>query len=189
MGELTMVTGSCLCGSVQFEFAESTGQFVLCHCKRCRKFSGSAFFAVLIARDFTFRCGEEHIVSYEAPILVTPPPYRKDFCNLCGSPVPWPAGESDLYAVPAGSLDEDPGVRPEGHIWRNQAAPWYVIGDGLPQYTDAEFVLHRVQEWDRNGEERAAAGYEYILHCYPDAIEVVSAAVARLAQLRGSDAR
>jgi hypothetical protein len=181
-----MASGSCLCGSVRFQFAEPTGHFVLCHCHRCRKFSGSAFFAVLIVRDLVFLSGEDHIASYEAPILVTPPPYRKDFCNRCGSPVPWPSGEPDIWAVPAGSLDEDPGVRPEGHIWCNQTAPWFGIDDQLPQYTDAEFVLYRVQERDRNGEERAAAGYEYILSCYPDAEDVVRIAGARLAQLRGS---
>jgi hypothetical protein len=79
-----------------------------------------------------------------------------------------------------------PGVRPKGHVWCNQTPPWFQIRDPLPQYTDAEFVLHRVQQWDRNGEARAAAGYEYILRCYPDAREIARTAGARLEQLRRS---
>lgn len=141
-----------------------------------------------MVQDLRFVSGEEEICRYEAPILVTPPPYRKDFCKRCGSPVPWPTGEPGVYGVPAGSLDDDPGVRPEGHVWCNQSAPWYEIADPLPQYTDAEFVLHRVRAWDRDGDERAVAGYRYILHCYPDAMGVVETARSRLAELTDASA-
>ena len=184
-----MINGSCLCGHVTFECSKIADQFPLCHCTRCQKFSGSAFFAALIVREFSFLSGEDLIRSYEAPIQVMPPAYRKDFCSNCGSPVPWPTGEADTYAVPAGSLNDDPVVRPEGHVWVNCAAPWFEIDDGLPQFTDAQYVLHRVRIWEEKNEQGAADGYRYILSYFPNSLEVVEIARERLANLTGETDR
>lgn len=178
-----MISGSCLCGGITYEFRELADQFPLCHCSRCRKFSGSAFLAALTVHGLVFLSGKDLICSYEAPIQVMPPAYRKDFCRACGSPVPWPTGEADVYAVPAGSLDDDPVVRPEGHVWVNCAAPWFKIDDALPQFSDAEYMLHHVQLWEHNGDKRAADGYRYVLSYFPEATEVVEIARARLAIL------
>lgn len=130
-----MITGSCLCGGVRFEIAEAAGPFELCHCSRCRKASGSAFFAGLGVRteDFRLLAGRELIHSYEAPILERPPAYRKSFCSRCGSPVPDPA--STWFEIPAGLLDDDPGARPDRHIFIELRAPWFEIADDLPQLT------------------------------------------------------
>jgi len=40
-----MIPGSCLCGGVRFAIAKAVGPFELCHCRRCRKSSGSAWAA------------------------------------------------------------------------------------------------------------------------------------------------
>jgi hypothetical protein len=39
-----------------------------------------------------------------------------------------------MMTVRAGTLDSDPGVRPAGHIWVSEKAPWFEIADGLPQF-------------------------------------------------------
>ena len=36
--------------------------------------------------------------------------------------------------IPAGCLDDDPGVRPDRHIFATHKAPWHVIADDLPQW-------------------------------------------------------
>ena len=76
-----MIRGSCLCGGVQFEIAQAVGPFELCHCGRCRKFSGSAFVAGLgvMRDDFRLLQGHELIRTYEAPIRENPPAYRRCF--------------------------------------------------------------------------------------------------------------
>ncbi len=131
-----MIHGSCLCGAVQFEFTKAAGPFDLCHCTRCRKVTGSAFFAGLYVRieDFRLVAGRELISIYEAPILRTPPAYRVSFCSRCGSPVPNPSGTSGLLEIPAGLLDDDPGMKPDKHIFIEVKAPWFEITDDLPQY-------------------------------------------------------
>lgn len=132
-----MIHGSCLCGAIRFEFTKAAGPFELCHCTRCRKSTGSAFFSGLYVRaeDFRYVQGKELITTYEAPILREPPPYRASFCSRCGSPVPPPTtrARSGLLEIPAGLLDDDPGMKPDKHIFVEVKSPWFKIADDLPQ--------------------------------------------------------
>jgi hypothetical protein len=140
-----MIKGSCLCGGVRFEIERAAGPFELCHCSRCRKSSGSAFNAGLgvRSRDFHLIEGRSLIASYDAPILRQPPPYRVFFCSRCGSPAPNPDPASDWFEIPAGLLDDDPGLRPDKHIFVEFNAPWAEISDTLPQYDLP--ALHRLR--------------------------------------------
>jgi len=38
-----------------------------------------------------------------------------------------------MLLIRAGSIDGDPGVRPDAHIWVKAKAPWYDILDDVPQ--------------------------------------------------------
>ena len=132
-----MIHGSCLCGAIRFEITKPAGPFELCHCTRCRKSTGSAFFSGLYVRaeDFRYVQGKDLITTYEAPILREPPPYRASFCSRCGSPVPPPTtrARTGLLEIPAGLLDDDPGMKPDKHIFVEVKSPWFEIADDLPQ--------------------------------------------------------
>jgi hypothetical protein len=130
-----MIHGSCLCGGIRFEFTNAAGPFELCHCTRCRKVTGSAFFSGLyvLIEDFRLVEGHELITTYEAPILREPPAYRASFCSRCGSPVPNPNGGAGLLEIPAGLLNDDPEMKPDKHIFVELKSPWFEITDHLPQ--------------------------------------------------------
>jgi hypothetical protein len=125
-----MIHGSCLCGGVRFEIERAVGPFELCHCTRCRKVSGSAYLTWLGVR-------REHLSE-------APPPYDTSFCSRCGSQVPNPSriGEP-WFEIPAGTLDDDPGIQPDKHIYVEFMAPWDHIADDLPQMTKNEIRAHR----------------------------------------------
>jgi len=131
-----MIKGSCLCGGVRFEIAGVSGPFELCHCNRCRKVSGSAFAALIGGKteDLRLLQGKELITTYEAPLLESPPPYRTAFCRRCGSPVPDPDPQAAWVEVPAGLLEDDPGLQPDKHIFIEFKAPWFEVADTLPQF-------------------------------------------------------
>lgn len=127
---MTTVHGSCLCGDVTWE---AKGPFELmshCHCGRCRKAHGTAFSTGLMAPEAGFRLtsGAERIVPY-APASLFPRP----FCGRCGSSVPPPASDGRVV-LHAGSLAEDPGMRPLARIFVGSNPPWYEIADGLPRF-------------------------------------------------------
>jgi len=140
-----MIHGSCLCGGIRFEFTKPAGPFELCHCTRCRKVTGSAFFSGLYVRlkDFRLVEGHELITNYDAPILREPPAYRVSFCSRCGSPVPNPAASSGLLEIPAGLLDDDPAMKPDKHIFVELKSPWFEITDDLPQYDRPRLIALR----------------------------------------------
>ena len=122
---------------MRFEIARVLPLFEFCHCNRCRKATGSAFSAAFAVRpeDFHLVQGKELISSYEAPILKAPPPYRICFCTRCGSHVPPPDVDPawSWFKIDAGLLDDDPGIRPDRHIFTELMAPWFEITDELPR--------------------------------------------------------
>ena len=143
-----MIRGSCLCGAVRFEISRTTGPFEFCHCSRCRKASGAAFAAGLRVRGEDFRLvqGQELIKTFEAPIIEAPPPYTNSFCSRCGSPVPVASDDASWLEVPAGTLDDDPKIRPDKHIYVDFKSSWYSIADLLPQMTKSQIkALRRAQ--------------------------------------------
>jgi len=102
---------------------------------RCRKRSGSAFAAMIGVRsdDFRWLQGRELVRSFDAEIIEMQPAYRSSFCQRCGSPVPDPEEQGDWFEVPAGLLDDDPGLCPDKHIFVELKAPWFEIYDTLPR--------------------------------------------------------
>ena len=142
-----MIRGSCLCGGIRFEIDKVVGPFELCHCRRCRKVSGSAYAAAVGVRteDFRLLQGADLIQVYEAPILEHPPAYRTSFCIRCGSPVPNPEPGAVWFEVPAGALEDDPGLRPDKHIFVEVKAPWFEITDALPRLTKEMLIRARAR--------------------------------------------
>jgi hypothetical protein len=125
-----------LCGSVKFQLAKAVGPFEICHCNRCRKRSGSSGIAMIgvLAKDYRLLSGEEHIECYAAPILYTTPAYTSCFCKTCGSTTP-PKVRTEFFEIPAGLLDNSPGISPDKHIFTEFTPEWDSISDELPQYT------------------------------------------------------
>ncbi len=127
--------GSCLCGAVAYEFDDPVVQFCYCHCPRCRKATGSAHAANLFVRPDQFRWtrGREQVRRYDLPEAKR---FAKCFCATCGSPLPHATRAGDGVIIPAGSLDADPGVKPQCGIWWSARAPWYVSTVDLEQYEE-----------------------------------------------------
>lgn len=123
--------GSCLCGRVRYEIDGELGPAIYCHCRLCRKASGSAFAtnASVAAQAFRFVAGESLVRGYES----SPGQLRK-FCSGCGSPIlKTNAEQPDTLRIRLGSLDGAPDVSVVGHIFVGSKASWHSIEDDLPQ--------------------------------------------------------
>jgi hypothetical protein len=127
-----MIRGSCLCGRIQYEITGPLFEALNCHCSMCRKAHGAAFRSRARARAPDFRCvkGEDQITFYESS-----PGNHRGFCRVCGSPILSKLdADSSNYSLPLGTLDDDPGIRPERHVYIESKAPWFAITDSLPQF-------------------------------------------------------
>ena len=113
-------SGSCLCGAVTFTIDGEFDKFFLCHCSRCRKFSGTAHASNLFCTEgtVTWLNGEDHVKPYEVPGTR----FTKNFCAECGSPLPRQRGAGLM--VPAGSLDTPVDIAPDAHIFHASRANW-----------------------------------------------------------------
>jgi hypothetical protein len=139
------IRGSCLCGGVTFEIDKAAGPVEFCHCNRCRKVSGSSALLMIgvNTKDYRFLTGSELVRTYAAPILYSPPAYHSTFCSTCGCPVPIPDPQGEWCEIPAGLFDDDPGVKPDKHIFVELLPAWDEIRDRLPQYTLKELYKLR----------------------------------------------
>ena len=129
------VGGSCLCGAVAFEFDTTLERMGSCHCSRCRKSRSSAHSVQLFVAADQFRWvrGESEIRSFKVPEAEF---FVATFCGTCSSPMPVVFADRGVAMVPAGALDQDPGIRPQAHIFVASKAPWFEITDEPPQFEE-----------------------------------------------------
>ena len=116
--------GSCLCGGVVYEIDPPFKIFQYCHCSRCRKFTGSAHAANLFVPPSQFRWlkGKEQLGGFEHPEAKY---FATGFCKNCGSSLPWAVKGGAKIVVPAGTLDEDPKIKPQKSIFWDSRACWF----------------------------------------------------------------
>ena len=132
-----LLAGGCNCGAVRFELTEPFVSASYCHCTRCQRRSGAASSANGRAAPGSFHVvrGEEHLRSW-APDDGA----EKVFCGLCGSAL-FSRTDDDppRIGVRLGTVDGDPGIRPQWHQYVAYAAAWEpVADDGLPRYDEAK---------------------------------------------------
>ena len=125
------IRGSCLCGEVTYEVSGSFLSAMNCHCSRCRRAHGAAFasYAEVNPEQFRWISGEDLVTVYRLE------KGSYCFCSRCGSNVvaTW---EGKVAEVTLGTLEGDPGIRPEYHQYVGSKAPWHEITDGKTQYTE-----------------------------------------------------
>lgn len=126
------LTGGCLCGGIRYRITGPRRDVINCHCENCRRTHGhiAAYTSVL----------QSDLDLIEAQSLQwyhdeSPDTYR-GFCNRCGASLFWDARDGlGKMAVAAGSLDRSGGLKTIGHVYVGEAAEYYEIDDGLPQFT------------------------------------------------------
>ena len=134
MGELSL-KGSCLCGEVEYEVHGTQTDFWHCHCKRCRKATGTGHASNLIfaPAEVRFTRGEDNIARFKVPDARF---FTNVFRTNCGSRLPNHSIERGFAVVPAGSLDSDPDVKAGGRIFKGSATSWSCGSDDMPEFEE-----------------------------------------------------
>ena len=52
-----------------------------------------------------------------------------------------------MWNIPVGSLDDDPGLEPKGHIYVGSKADWFEITGDLPRYEEMPVDWLSCQSW------------------------------------------
>jgi hypothetical protein len=125
--------GGCLCGAVRYEITAPFISAGYCHCTHCQRRTGTGSSANGRVPQAGFRLlrGGERLKAFKPPTGVP-----KLFCIDCGSALfsGEPLSDPEV-AVRLGTLDGDPGIRPQHRQFLDSAAPWeQVPEDGLQRY-------------------------------------------------------
>ena len=126
------IKGSCLCGKVRYEISSDLFDVSHCHCSMCRRQHGAAFatYADFNPDDFKWTAGADLVTVYEPP-----PGGGWCFCRECGSSL---AGtdQGKVTSITVATVEGDPGIKPEWHIFVGSRASWHEITDDLPQFDE-----------------------------------------------------
>ena len=126
----TTLTGQCSCGAVRYTVDDAFEYALNCHCSRCRRATGSAFKAFA-----GIRRSRLSLVQGEDQLLIVGDALTHDArCSRCGSLLYSLVREGQYLHVTLGTLDTAPSLTPTAHIFVGSKAPWFTIGDDLPQY-------------------------------------------------------
>ncbi len=128
------ITGTCLCGGVEYTIGEPVRMYN-CHCSRCRRARSAAHTTNLFTTldGFAYTRGEDLVTDYHVPGAKY---FGVAFCARCGGSVARISPARPVAVIPAGVLDDDPGMHPEANIFVASKAPWFEITDGLPQFAE-----------------------------------------------------
>ena len=124
-----MVTGRCLCGTVQWRAEGPFSPLTHCHCSRCRK-AGASTIVFVKKGDLRWIAGREDVALYQPA-----PPYKygRCFCRICGSSLGEILSEEESFPIAANALDGALEVRNSFHEFVGEKPGWYEICDGAKQ--------------------------------------------------------
>jgi hypothetical protein len=130
---MEVLTGGCICGAVAYEVRAPYLRFAHCHCARCRKATGTGHATNLYVEPSQFRwlAGEEAVARFDLPSARS---FATVFCRHCGSPLPRRTRSGREVVVPAGSLDQEPGLAPQARIFWDSRVSW-ACEDEIPQFS------------------------------------------------------
>lgn len=129
-----MLEGSCLCGAVRYEINGNIGPIAMCHCRNCRKASGTAFntAAEVAAKDFRLVQGTDALADYESS-----PGVHRVFCGRCGSPLfSRRDATPDSIRLRLGALDTPVDGKPVMQIFTGEKAEWHDLNPDIPAYDE-----------------------------------------------------
>jgi len=126
--------GGCLCGAVRYTATGEAQRFYHCHCKRCRKASGTGHASnVFVKGTLKWDSGEELVKSFKLPEAER---FTNTFCSTCGGRVPRFLEEYGVVFIPAGSLDVEPGISPQARIFMGSRADWTCEDSDFPSFSE-----------------------------------------------------
>ena len=123
------ITGSCLCGAINYSSSAQPTLTAFCHCRNCQKPGGGGYSVNVAVPSSSLEIrGTPH--TYRA-VGTSGLPVARRFCAPCGSALfTDTAAFEGLTFVKGGSLDDPSWIQPSLHIWRDSAQPWDKLPEG-----------------------------------------------------------
>jgi hypothetical protein len=123
------ISGSCLCGGVQYEVAGPMRDVVACHCEQCRRTSGHFVAASRTdLEDFTL-VKDDTLTWYQSSDDA-----KRGFCQYCGGNLFWLPEDGGTISIYAGTLDPPTNLATAAHIFTDFKGDYYDIPPDAPRF-------------------------------------------------------
>ena len=124
--------GSCLCRAIEYEVDSLDMPIIFCHCKTCQKAHAAPFAptAGVLRAHFRWLRGKDKLSSFESS-----PGKIRHFCSVCGTQLVAERPAQPHVILRVATLDDDPKVKPEAHIWTSHDVEW-LEDEGIPSYEE-----------------------------------------------------
>lgn len=124
------IEGGCLCGACRYSTDAAPINSRVCHCRRCQKATGAAFYArILVPLESLQMQGP--VGWFDSGTGV-----RRGFCTVCGGTLFSERRRANTIGLAMGSLDDPDRFPPTEHIWVSSRQTWLCLDDGLPQFPE-----------------------------------------------------
>ncbi|MGF1549385.1 MAG: GFA family protein [Sphingomonadaceae bacterium] len=130
---MTTMTGGCACGRVRYTAQVEDGDAYLCHCRRCRRATGSVSIAY------------KHLplaaVRWESPPdwYRSSPIARRPYCAACGTSLGFVFDEGEDMDLTVGSFDDPSCFRPRWHFGAVSLHEAWGDTGGLPRRRTTDY--------------------------------------------------
>ena len=128
------IEGGCACGAVRFKISGDLMGAGVCHCRSCQYAAGGPPTYVVLApkAGFSVTRGEAKVYRSKADSGAE---VGRAFCAECGTPLYTLAGPMiPFLPVKVGALDDPSTYQPGVHLYMEDAQPWHLTHQGLPQF-------------------------------------------------------
>mgnify|MGYP006230178149 FL=1 len=119
---MSIFTGSCLCGSVNYKSNSDPLVIQNCHCDQCRKATGSVYLTNLFIKEENFEIIGE--VNNYMHLSDAGNNMTKYFCPKCGSQVFGKnSGRPGIITIRAGTVNEKDIIKPIRNLFLKSKVP------------------------------------------------------------------
>ena len=127
---MSIFTGSCLCGSVNYKSNSDPLVIQNCHCDQCRKATGSVYLTNLFIKEENFEITGE--VNKYTHLSDSENNMTKYFCPKCGSQVFGKnSGRLGIITIRAGTVNEKDIIKPIRNLFLKSKVPSTPINSNL----------------------------------------------------------
>ena len=130
-----MKSGRCMCGAVTVSAAKLGDKMNACHCDMCRRWTGSAFVAVLGTADDTTFDGPVKTVSLSEWA-------ERGWCDACGSTLFYRLKHDGSYGIAAGLFDDAAGQTLNIEYYVDRKPAGFAYAGDHKRMTEAETLAY-----------------------------------------------
>lgn len=134
----SVLSGSCLCGSVQFSATGAVKRVSACYCRQCRKQNGGGpFYGVELQGNLNI-ASKDALRWFDSSAKA-----KRAFCTACGSSLFWQSNaDPSFFDVSLGVLDGDHGLSLDAHIFVDSCPSYLSVPDTAPHMTEADVLAN-----------------------------------------------